>query len=159
MYLVSSSSRCVSTSSCSRRDRRLLFTPLDVSDDSTCGPSVRQRTLTPLSQPRELAQRPGRTYVRGGGSTAVAARYGVCTTSYAPARRGVPCGTWRRLSAGELLSTNWAAAAMADLDAELALFQAELGALTDDTSSADPPSQPTVRHTTTIGRLSRAVGM
>ena len=32
-------SRCVSTSSCSRRDRRLLFTALDVSDDSTCGPS------------------------------------------------------------------------------------------------------------------------
>jgi hypothetical protein len=61
------------------------------------------------------------------------------------------------LSAVEL--PNWAAAAMADLDAELALFQAELGALTDDTSSADPPSQPTVRHTTTIGRLSRAVGM
>jgi hypothetical protein len=33
---------------------------------------------------------------------------------------------------------------MADLDAELALFQAELGALTDDTP-AEAPTQPAVR--------------
>ena len=50
-------------------------------------------------------------------------------------------------------------AAMADLDAELALFQAELGALTDDTPAADPSSQPTVRTAIVADLSGRAAGI
>jgi hypothetical protein len=69
----------------------------------------------------------------------------------------VPCGTWLVVKA-RLVTLAREGGAMADLDAELALFQAELGALTDDTP-AEAPTQPAVRASFVGGvARGRAVG-
>ena len=110
---------------------------------------------------------PGRMYVRTGGVGALRGsdagrdqcglmRGGACLAEHGQV--GVQPAVCPRPSQLSHHRLTLRVAAMADLDAELALFQAELGALTDDTPAAEPSSQPTVRTAIVADLSGRAAG-